>query len=209
MEGLFEQTMQKDDVYQKVNSIINETAESVATIIRDKARDEINKITAETIELRERVAELTNKSTGDTQPASFEYNLGDEVFIPKILRHQRIYCPKCKGRGKLCIISEGETYYADCPKCRNLDKYREQEYVEYAPQVGYVYRITATHTFGIPDTNCEYAIVATREALRLGVGMTHIQYQALYHTEKSCKAYCDLLNKEQLKHAQQRLNSEM
>lgn len=205
MEGLFEQTMRNEDVYQEVNSIINETAESVASIIRDKARDEINKITAETIELRERVAELTSESKGDAQPAVFEYNLGNEVFIPRIARHKTIYCPKCNGRGKVTIKSDGETYYADCPKCRNLDKYREQEFVEYEPQCGYVYQITATHTFGNTEPSCEYDVVGTRNALKLGIGVNRVQRQMLYHTHKSCKAYCDVLNNAQLQHAQRRL----
>ena len=208
MEGLFEQTMRNHDVYQEVNSLINETAENVASIIRDKARDEINKITAETIQLRERVAELTSESKGDAQPAVFEYNLGNEVFIPRILKHHRLYCPKCNGRGKITINSDGETYYADCPKCHNLDKYREQEFVEYSTQVGYVYQITATHTFGNTEPSCDYVIVGTRAALKLGVGATRVQRQRLYHTQKSCQAYCDVLNNEQLQHAQRRLNGE-
>lgn len=208
MEGLFEQTIQKDDAYKRVNAIVYEAAQRVADIIRDRARDEINKITAETIELRERVAELTSESNGDAQPAVFEYNLGNEVFIPKILRHKTIYCPKCNGRGRLTIESNGETYYADCPKCRNLDKYREQEYVEYEPQCGYVYRITATHTFGNTEPSCEYEVVGTRNALKLGIGATRVQRQMLYHTQKPCKAYCDVLNNAQLQRAERRLKGE-
>lgn len=208
MEGLFEQTMRNDDVNQKVNSLINETAESVASIIRDKARDEINKITAETIELRERVAELTSESKGDSQPAVFEYNLGNEVFIPRIVRHKTIYCPRCNGRGRIIIEANGETYYADCPKCRNLYKYREQEFVEYSTQVGYVYQITATHTFGNTEPSCDYAVVGTRAALKLGVGATRVLRQMLYHTQKSCQAYCDVLNNDQLQRAERRLKGE-
>lgn len=208
MEGLFEQTIKKDDVHKKINSIINKTKESVADILWNEARDEINKITAETIELRERVAELTSESKGDAQPAVFEYNLGDEVFIPRILRHKTIYCPKCNGRGRLSIESHGEIYYADCPKCCNLNRYREQEYAEYDPQCGYVYRITATHTFGNTEPSFEYEVVGTRNALKLGIGATRVQRQMLYHTQNSCKAYCNVLNKEQLERAERRLKGE-
>lgn len=223
--------MYEDDYYYETNfpeldELITETCEKIKATILESSKEEIDKqlhlseqkqktinnLNSSISTYRKNVDTLNRQieqlkqelEKKKTEIPSFEFNIGETVYVPREDYNQRqtLYCPVCNGKGKIVINTEeyGEIK-TDCPCCngRTYPRYgqpiKESIYETIVPYKSNVEELRYTRTKG-------------KESKCYGINNRTYEEEEVFSTREECLEYCKVKTKENKEIAQKKLDGE-
>lgn len=222
----------EDDCYYEANfpeldELITETCEKIKSTILESSKEEIDKqlhlaeqkqktidnlnsslstyrknIDALNRQMEQLNQELEKKKT---EIPSFKFNVGEEVYVPREDYNQRqiLYCPVCKGKGKIVITTEeyGEIK-TDCPRCNGLT------YVHYGrPIKESIYETIVPYKSNIKELR--YTLTKEKEEHKCySISNRTYEEGEVFSTREECLKYCEAKTKENKEIAQKKLDGE-
>lgn len=206
--------------HPEIDDLITETIDKIKETIMLEIKDEIDKqlhkaeIKQQEIDklnesLRDRnnmIAELRNQVKSlqadidkkRTEIPTFEYELGEEVWVAKSVGILELHCDVCNGTGRITITHDD---YGDlkitCPKCESRTYFRKGKYMEKVSYYKY-----APQKYSIKEIHLDYL----PKGMKVSYTFNDLNVDNLVFKDKEeCIRYCDVLNKKCLDEAERRL----